>query len=245
MLSGPDLADLIAYAKAKGRQDHPGRGHQPAAGGGKRRRHVPARRPARLCPAGRTRPVPPRLGTGRQPAAPRRRYQRPGRVRPARPHHRRRTRADDGCRRGRLRRADRRRHRHTADGRGPRAAPRAEPPHPRGPHHRGHRPGRARGHDRRRHPGEPGGPDHLHPQRPRRRGRRARPDAGQRRPAPHRGHHQRRPARPPRPGRRPGHRAAPLDRPTLRVQQLQRCRTGICGHRPRRPGPHRDTPAWP
>ena len=54
-----------------------------------------------------------------------------------------------------------------------------------------------------------------------------------------------RPARPPRPGRRPGHRAAPLDRPTLRVQQLQRCRTGICGHRPRRPGPHRDTPAWP
>ena len=46
-------------------------------------------------------------------------------------------------------------------------------------------------------------------------------------------------ARPPRARRRPGHRAAPLDRPTLRVQQLQRCRTGICGHRPRRPGPHR------
>ena len=69
MLSGPDLADLIAYAKATGRQDHPGRGHQPAAGGGERRRHVPARRPARLRPAGRTRPVPPRLGTGRQPAA--------------------------------------------------------------------------------------------------------------------------------------------------------------------------------
>ena len=69
MLSGPDLADLIAYAKATGRQDHPGRGHQPAAGGGKRRRHVPARRPARLRPARRTRPVPPRLGTGRQPAA--------------------------------------------------------------------------------------------------------------------------------------------------------------------------------
>ena len=44
MLSGPDLADLIAYAKATGRQDHPGRGHQPAAGGGERRRHVPARR---------------------------------------------------------------------------------------------------------------------------------------------------------------------------------------------------------
>ena len=44
MLSGPDLADLIAYAKSQRRQDHPGRGHQPAAGGGKRRRHVPARR---------------------------------------------------------------------------------------------------------------------------------------------------------------------------------------------------------
>ena len=55
----------------------------------------------------------------------------------------------------------------------------------------------------------------------------------------------RRPARPPRPGRRPGHRAAPLDRPTLRVQELQRCRTGIRGHRPRRPGPHRAPPAWP
>ena len=53
----------------------------------------------------------------------------------------------------------------------------------------------------------------------------------------------RRPARPPRAGCRPGHRAAPLDRPTLRVQELQRCRTGICGHRPRRPGPHRDR--WP
>ena len=66
------------------------------------------------------------------------------------------------------------------------------------------------------------GPDHLHPQRPRRRGGRARPDAGQRRPAPHRGHHPERPARPPRAGRRPGHRAAPLDRPTLRVQFLSR-----------------------
>ena len=56
--------------------------------------------------------------------------------------------------------------------------------------------------------------DHTH------RGRRTRPDAGQRRPAPHRGHHPRRPDRPPRAGRRPGHRAAPLDRPTLRVQFL-------------------------
>ena len=155
MLSGPDLADLIAYAKSQRRQDHPGRGHQPAAGGGERRRHVPARRRPRLRPAGRTRPVPPRLGTARQPAAARRRHQRAGRVRPARPDHRRRPGADDGRRRGRLRRPDRRRHRHAADGRGPRAAPRAEPPHPRRPHHLGHRPGRARGHHRRRHPGQP------------------------------------------------------------------------------------------
>ena len=50
MLSGPDLADLIAYAKATRRQDHPGRGHQPAAGGGERRRHVPARRPRSATP---------------------------------------------------------------------------------------------------------------------------------------------------------------------------------------------------
>ena len=58
-----------------------------------------------------------------------------------------------------------------------------------------------------------GRPDHLHPQRPRHRGGGARPHAGQRRPAPHRGGHQQRPARPPRPGRRPGHRPAPLDQP--------------------------------
>ena len=42
---------------------------------------------------------------------------------------------------------------------------------------------------RRRRRGQPGRPDHLHPQRPQRRGGRARPDAGQRRPAPHRGRH--------------------------------------------------------
>ena len=48
------------------------------------------------------------------------------------------------------------------------------------------------------------------------------------------------PARPPGPRPRPRHRAAPVDRPTLCVQEPQRCRTGICGHRPRRPGPHRD-----
>ena len=42
---------------------------------------------------------------------------------------------------------------------------------------------------RRRHPGQPRRPDHLHPQRPRRRGGRARPHPGQRRPAPHRRRH--------------------------------------------------------
>ena len=69
MLSGPDLADLIAYAKARGAKIilagdisqlqavENGGGMSLLAGA------------ARLRPAGRTRPVPPRLGTGRQPAA--------------------------------------------------------------------------------------------------------------------------------------------------------------------------------
>ena len=76
MLSGPDLADLIAYAKARGAKIILAGDTQPAAGRGERRRHVPARRRARLRPAGRTRPVPPPLGTARQPAAARRRHQR-------------------------------------------------------------------------------------------------------------------------------------------------------------------------
>ena len=46
-----------------------------------------------------------------------------------------------------------------------------------------------------------------------------RPNPGQRRPALHRGHHPKGPAGPPRARRRPGHLAAPLDRPTLRVQE--------------------------
>ena len=75
------------------RQGDPGRGYPAAAGGGKRRRHVPARRRARLRPAHRAGPVPRRLGTGRQPAAARRRHQRAGRVRPARPDPRRRARS--------------------------------------------------------------------------------------------------------------------------------------------------------
>ena len=72
MISGPELADLISLADATGRQGDPGRGHRPAAGGGKRRRHVPARRSARLRPARRAGPVPRRLGAGCQPAAARR-----------------------------------------------------------------------------------------------------------------------------------------------------------------------------
>ena len=48
-----------------------------------------------------------------------------------------------------------------------------------------------------------------------------------------------RPARPPRPEPRPAHRAAPLDRPGLPVRRLPGCRARLRGHRPRRPGPHR------
>ena len=64
-------------------------------------------------------------------------------------------------------------------------------------------------------------------------------EPGQRRPAPDRSHHPGRPDRPPGPGRRPADRAAPLDRPTLLVQPVPGGRTGLRGHRPRRPGPHR------
>ena len=46
--------------------------------------------------------------------------------------------------------------------------------------------------------------------------------------------------RPPGPGRRPGHRAAAVDRPHFPVPIFRRCRAGLRGHRPRRPGPHRD-----
>ena len=47
------------------------------------------------------------------------------------------------------------------------------------------------------------------------------------------------PARPPRPGRRPRNRAAPMDRPAVPVRALRRGRAGLRGHRPHRPGPHR------
>ena len=103
------------------------------------------------------------------------------------------------------------RHRCAADGRRPRAAPGTVPPRPRRPDPPRHRPERPRRDHRRRCHRQRRRPDHLHPQRPRHRGGGARPHAGQWRPAPHRGGHQQRPARPPRPGRRPGHRPAPLD----------------------------------
>ena len=78
-------------------------------------------------------------------------------------------------------------------------------------------PGPAVTHRRRRHR-QRGGPDHLHPATTTAvRGGGARPHAGQRRPAPHRGRHQRRADRPPRAGRRPAHRPAPLDRPAFPV----------------------------
>jgi hypothetical protein len=45
--------------------------------------------------------------------------------------------------------------------------------------------------------------------------------------------------RPPCPGRRPPDRPPSLDRPSLPVRQLQEFRTRLCGHRSHRPGPHR------
>jgi hypothetical protein len=58
----------------------------------------------------------------------------------------------------------------------------------------------------------------------------ARPYPGQRRPAPHRHCHPRRPDRAPRPGRRPAHRAAVLDRPGVRLRRLPGCRARLRGH---------------
>ena len=71
------------------------------------------------------------------------------------------------------------------------------------------------------------------------RGGRTRPGAGQRGPAPHRGRHRSRAGRAPRPGCRPGHRAAAVDRPHFLVLTLRRCRTRVCGHRSRGAGPDR------
>ena len=99
----------------------------------------------------------------------------------------------------------------------------------------------ARGAHRRRHHGQRRGPDHLHPQRPHGPGGRARPHAGQRRPAPHRRRSPAGPDRPPGPGRRPappGSGGGPTG--TFLYATFQRCRAGLRGHRPCRPGPHRD-----
>ena len=71
------------------------------------------------------------------------------------------------------------------------------------------------------------------------RGGRTRPGAGQRGPAPHRGRHRGRAGRAPRPGRRPGHRAAAVDRPHFLVSTFRRRRTRVRGHRSRRAGPDR------
>ena len=89
MVANPDLADVDQPGGGQRRQADPRRGYPATAGGGKRRRPVPARRRPRLRPACRAGPVPRRLGTGGQPAAPRRGYHRAGRVRPARPDQRR------------------------------------------------------------------------------------------------------------------------------------------------------------
>ena len=72
MIPTPDLADIVSLGGGTQRQDGPGRRHRPAAGRRERRRHVPARRHARIRPAPGPGPVPRRMGTGSQPAAPRR-----------------------------------------------------------------------------------------------------------------------------------------------------------------------------
>ena len=93
MVATPDLADVITQAAAVGAKVIlAGDTQQLQAvenGGGM---SLLADAP-RLRPAHRAGPVPRRLGTGGQPAAARRRYQRAGRVRPARPDHRRRARS--------------------------------------------------------------------------------------------------------------------------------------------------------
>ena len=239
MLSGPDLADLIAYARARGAKvilAGDVSQLQAVENGGGLSLLAAALGYVRLAEPVRFR------HRWEQHASLRLRdgdttvladYDQHGRIIGGEPG------ADDGRRRGRLRRAVRRRHRHLADGRRPRAAPGTVPPDPRRAHPAGHRQGRPRGPDRRRRPGQSRGPDHLHPQRPHGRGGRARPDSGQRRPAPHRGRHPERPDRAPCPGRRPAHRAAAVDRPHFRARKLRRLRARLCGHRSCRPGPDR------
>ena len=137
------------------------------------------------------------------------------------------------------------RHRHPADGRRPRAAPRTVPPHPRRPHRASASSSGPRGRHRRRHPGQPRRPDRLHPQRPLGRGGRARPDAGQRGPAPHRGRHRPRAARAPRPGRRPARpgSAGGPDRHFLYADYAMPSSATRSPTTPPRAGP--STPGWP
>jgi hypothetical protein len=214
-----------------GRPHQPGRGprregdrrggHQSTPSGTERRRHGSPRRPPGLCPPDGAGPVPRTLGTGREPAAARRRHHGPGRVRRARPDHRRGPGADDGRRRSRLRRPCHRGDRHAADGRRPCPAAGTVPPHPRRPAPPRPRP-RPGGADRRRRDGRGRGPDRVHPQRPSGGSGGARPAPGQRGPAAHRRHHCGQPAGSPCPGRRQSDRAASLDGPAVPVRALRR-----------------------
>ena len=246
MLPGPDLADLIAYAAARGAQGDPGRRYQPAAGGGERRRHVPARRP-RSATSG----WPNRSGSAaawEQHASLRLRdgdatvladYDQHGRILGGEPEQMMDAAAaayvalpadgtdvllmaaDHALRRELSRRIrdDLIRLGIVADDPAVRIADGAQA-------------------SRRR-------PDHLHPQRPRRRGGRARPGPGQRGPAPHRGHHQ----------HAGWSSAAPSDADPRTGQRRWTDRTflypaigdaelGVRGHRPCRPGPRPCTPGW-
>ena len=82
-------------------------------------------------------------------------------------------------------------------------------------------------------------PDHLPGQRPHPPGRRTRPDARQRRHPAHRGHHRRRPDRPPPARHRPPHRPAPVHRPGLPLPRLPDRQPRLRHHRALRPGRHR------
>ena len=136
-------------------------------------------------------------------------------------------------------------HRRAADGRRPQPAPGAVPPHPRRPDPPRPRRPRPGGADRRRRQGQPRGPDRVHPQRPQRRGGGARPDPGQRRPAPHRGRHPRRAcwsAAPWTPTRKPGGAAGRTGSSCTRTSKTPNWATRS-PTTPPRAAPC--TPAWP
>ena len=105
-MPGPDLADLIAYAQARGGKvilAGDTSQLQAVENGGGMSLLADALGYARLAEPVRFRAA---WEQASQPAAARRRHHRAGRLRPARPHPRRGPRADDGRRRGRLRRPD-------------------------------------------------------------------------------------------------------------------------------------------